>query len=75
MCLNKKELQNKNESSTEPLRSLRHMIDYKCSKYEHNAEKLDFPRNLAEYDAFIVIDDIASSTQQIKCDDAEIGPV
>ena len=50
--------------------SIRHMLDHKCSKFEHPKE-LELARNLAdaEYDAF---DEIAPSTQQVACDDAEI---
>ena len=50
--------------------SMKRIIDWKCSSYEHHVEELELARDLAEteHDAY---DEIAPGTQQTEADTAE----
>ena len=62
-------LQNFN-SYKEHYEAMKHMIENKCSTYEHHVEELEQARLMAEeeYDAF---DEVAPGTQQVEAETAE----
>ncbi|KAH3857561.1 hypothetical protein DPMN_100171 [Dreissena polymorpha] len=53
---------------------MQRIIDAKCKEYEHFADELELARDVVEADCD-GFDDIAPSTEHMKCDTAEEEPI